>query len=252
MAQVMIPLDRCRYSYKSTIGEDNMKFLTMLAFATALAFPAMAQQTQTDCTLYGNTANCTSNSTPTFQQSMDTFNKNMEDTANNLAAIKQARQANMDAKVRVEYCRQNPGGSVTTSGGQIRGCIDEIAYVRAACDVQKWKGVCGKDWAWIKTFKPPEVTAQSQNAASPKAECDSYVKVDGAESLSYDELVSRAQTLSKCVVFGTTDDSALASNLVYSASTRAYEAFALLPVVDYLKRHGEDGRFRSEDAQGKR
>src|ERR1700723_907862 len=129
---------------------EVMRYL-FLATAVLFAVPVFAQQTQTNCTLNGNTANCTSNSTPTFQQSMDSFNKSMQATGNNIAA---ARQANMNDKVKIEYCHQNPGGSITTSSGQIRGCVDAIAYVKAACDVRKWKGLCGKDWAWIKTFQP--------------------------------------------------------------------------------------------------
>ena len=132
---------------------SSMKLATIAVFVTALAVPfAKAQQTQTNCTVNSNTVNCTSNSTPTFQQSMDSFNKSMQATANSIAAT---RQANMNDKVKIEYCHQNPGGSITTGSGQIRGCVDAIAYVKAACDVRKWKGLCGKDWAWIKTFTPP-------------------------------------------------------------------------------------------------
>jgi hypothetical protein len=139
---------------------NSVKFATIAVFVIVLAVPALAQQTQTNCTLNGNTANCTSNSTPTFQQSMDSFNKSMDATGKNIAA---ARQANMNDKVKIEYCHQNPSGSITTGSGQIRGCVDAIAYVKAACDVRKWKGLCGKDWAWIKTFKAPS----PMSSASP-------------------------------------------------------------------------------------
>jgi hypothetical protein len=145
-----------------------MKFATMTAFVITLGVPAArAQQTQTNCTINGNTANCTSNSTPTFQQSMDSFNKSMQATGNNIAA---ARQANMNDKVKIEYCHQNPGGSITTGSGQIRGCVDAIAYVKAACDVRKWKGECGKDWAWIKTYTPPSpMSSASPSTSTPVA-----------------------------------------------------------------------------------
>ncbi|MGB8523916.1 MAG: hypothetical protein WCD43_13195, partial [Candidatus Acidiferrales bacterium] len=206
-----------------------MKYLiASVVFITILAVPAArAQQTNTNCTLNGNTANCTSNSTPTFQQSMDSFNKSMQATGNNIAA---ARQANMNAKVKIEYCHQNPGGSVTTDSGQIRGCLDEIAYVKAACDVRKWKGLCGKDWAWIKTFQPAAntspagqqeqaVTVQSTQGTKT-AECDSYENLDRAEMLSYQELTARAQKLSTCYVPGATDSATVASNAVYSATAQ--------------------------------
>jgi hypothetical protein len=142
---------------------NSVKFATIAVFVIVLAVPAQAQQTQTNCTANGNTVNCTSNSTPTFQQSMDSFNKSMQATGNNIAA---ARQANLNDKVKIEYCHQNPGGSITTGSGQIRGCVDAIAYVKAACDVRKWKGECGKDWAWIKTFTPPSPTSPASPSAS--------------------------------------------------------------------------------------
>jgi hypothetical protein len=230
-----------------------------VVFITILTVPgARAQQTNTNCTLYGNTANCTSNSTPTFQQSMDSFNKSMQAMGNNIGA---AREANMDAKVKIEYCRQNPGGSVTTNSGQIRGCVDEIAYVKAACDVRKWKGLCGKDWAWIKTFQAAANTSQvgqqeqavgAQSIPSTKTECDSYENLNGAETLPYKELLARAQRLSNCYVPGAADDATAASNAAYSATAQTYEALALVRLVDYLKRHGEDSRFVSEDATGQR
>jgi hypothetical protein len=234
----------------------SMVFITMFTVSAA-----RAQQTQTNCTLYGNTANCTSDSTPTFQQNMDSFNKNMEGIGNNIAAV---RQANMNAKVKIEYCHQNPGGSVTTDSGQIRSCVDEIAYIKAECDVRKWKGLCGKDWAWIKTFKPvanAAPTGQQEQAVavqsipstqSTKTECDSYENLNGAETLSYHELLARSQKLSNCYAPGATDGATAASNAVYSATGQAYEAMALLRLVDYLKRHGEDSRFVSEDATGQR
>ena len=92
---------------------NSMKFATIAVFVTALAVlpVAKAQQTQTNCTVNSNTVNCTSNSTPTFQQNMDSFNKSMQVAGNNIAA---ARQANMNDKVKIEYCHQNPGGSITT------------------------------------------------------------------------------------------------------------------------------------------
>jgi hypothetical protein len=237
-----------------------MKFATIAVFVTLVAVPvALAQQTQTNCTLNGNTANCTSNSTPTFQQSMDSFNKSMQATGNNIAA---ATQASMNDKVKIEYCHQNPGGSVTTSSGQIRGCLDAIAYVKAACDVRKWKGPCGKDWAWIKTFQPAANTApirqqeQAVNVQSTQStktsECDSYENLDGAATLSYQELTVRALKLSSCYVPGATDSATVASNAAYSATAQTYQALALVRLVDYLKRHGEDGRFISEDATGQR
>jgi len=237
-----------------------VKFAMIAIFVTALAAPvALAQQTQTNCTLNGNTANCTSNSTPTFQQNMDSFNKSMQATGNNIAA---ARQANMNAKVKIEYCHQNPGGSVTTDSGQIRGCVDEIAYIKAECDVRKWKGLCGKEWAWVKTFKPAANTSPAgqqeqavivQNTQSTKtAECDSYENLDGAATLSYQELTARAQKLSDCYVPGATDSVTVAYNAVYSYAGQTYEALALVRLADYLKRHGEDSRFVSEDGTGQR
>jgi hypothetical protein len=241
---------------------NSVKFamIAVAVFVTAIAVPgALAQQTQTNCTLNGNTANCTSNSTPTFQQNMDSFNKSMQATGNNIAAV---RQANMNAKVKIEYCHQNPGGSVTTDSGQIRGCVDEIAYIKAECDVRKWKGLCGKDWAWIKTFQPAantSPTGQQEQAVSVQstqstktAQCDSYENLDGAATLSYQELTARAQKLSSCYAPGATDSATVASNAVYSATAQTYEALALVRLVNYLKRHGEDSRFVSEDATGQR
>jgi len=237
-----------------------VKLAIIAVFVATIAVPsALAQQTQTNCTLNGNTANCTSNSTPTFQQSMDSFNKSMDATGKNIAAV---RQANMNAKVKIEYCHQNPAGSVTTDSGQLRGCVDEIAYIKAECDVRKWKGMCSKDWAWIKTFQPPANTSpagqQEQAFTAPStqatktAECDSYLSLAGAETLSYQQLTDRAQKLLHCFVPGVTDSMAVAANSAYSAAGQAYETLAVVRLVDYLKRHREDSRFTSEDASGQR
>ena len=63
-----------------------MKFATITIFATLLAVPtAIAQQTQTDCTVNANSASCTSDTSPSFQQNMDTFSKNMESIGKNVA-----------------------------------------------------------------------------------------------------------------------------------------------------------------------
>jgi hypothetical protein len=239
-----------------------VKFIAILFFIVAAAVPsALAQQTQTNCNLYGNTANCTSTTTPTFQQQMDSFNKSMESLGNNIGA---ARQQTMNVKVRLEYCRQNPAGSVVTDTGLVRNCVDEIAYIKAACDVKKWKGLCGKDWVWIKTYTPPATAPPSgeqvsagagqgaPNGQASRQDCDSYEDMSAADKLSYPDLLARAQKLSSCSASGATDAATVASNATYSITAQAYESMALLRVIDYLKRHQEANGFVSEDAAGQR
>lgn len=126
----------------------------LIALAMLAAAPVWAQTTNTNCNVNGQQVNCTSNTTPSFSQSMDKFNKDMEETSTNLRAV---RVANDRAKTNVEYCRVNPNGSVTTNEGITKSCKDEIAYTTAWCNVHKWRGVC-KNWKWMKPAPDPQQT----------------------------------------------------------------------------------------------
>ena len=66
------------------------------------------------------------------------------------------------------------------------------------------------------------------------------------------ELVARAQKLANCAAVPATDEASLTSHAVFASTAQAYEAFALVHMVDYLKRHGEGDKFASEDASGQR
>jgi hypothetical protein len=73
----------------------NMKTLLVVAVFVALfAAPIVkAQTTQTNCNLYGNTADCTSTTHPSPAQDMDQFSRDMQTTAANIRAIRAARAA---------------------------------------------------------------------------------------------------------------------------------------------------------------
>jgi hypothetical protein len=124
----------------------------LIAIMMLAATPAWAQTTTTNCNVNGQQVNCTSNTTPSFSESMDKFNKDMGEMSANLA---QGRAMTDRAKTNVEYCRENPSGVVTTNNGITKSCKDEIAYVTASCNVHKWRGIC-KNWKWMKPADPQQ------------------------------------------------------------------------------------------------
>jgi hypothetical protein len=128
-------------------GRSTVKYLiASTVFITILTLPAArAQQTNTDCTISGNTANCTSTTTPDYSQgfakSMDQFSKSMQDTTTNLQGARAARTATLQAEVNIVYCQQNPEGYITTKDGA-KPCSEETARVVAFCTIKPKNKLC--------------------------------------------------------------------------------------------------------------
>src|SRR6266571_2514896 len=140
----------------------NMKTLPAVAVFVALfAVPTVkAQTTQTNCNLYGNTANCTSTTTPTYgpdPAAMSQAGKDMGTAMGNLAAVIRAKKAaSQRAKVNIVYCQQNPEGSFTSADGTTKTCSEAAKRETAFCAVKPKDKLC-KFFVQYQAVKPLNV-----------------------------------------------------------------------------------------------
>jgi hypothetical protein len=158
-------IDRNKAATESSdveVWEQIMRTMAMEIAIFLIAVSAFAQQstTNTDCNINGQQVNCTSTTTtptPPTGGAVAGFNKAMAANreradANRASRSQQAQQAKADAGLRqaqenravvnIIYCRQNATGSVTTGDGQVKSCIDELAYARAECMVNTAMDLC--------------------------------------------------------------------------------------------------------------
>jgi hypothetical protein len=137
-----------------------MKTLVAVAVFALFAIPTVkAQTTQTNCNLYGNTANCTSTTTPTYgpdPAAMAQAGQNMGAAMGNLAAVMRAKKAASErAEVNIVYCQQNSEGSITTKDGT-KSCSEAAAREVAFCTIKPKDKLC-KFFAQHRAVKPLNV-----------------------------------------------------------------------------------------------
>ena len=136
-------------------GGRHMKhtIATLAIFVGLFAVSAAkAQTTQTNCNLYGNTANCTSTTTPSAGDSMANAGKSVGEAGASWGRVIQQRRLNNQAKTNVEtrvvYCQQNPDGFVTTDTGirqnkaiwwKASGSFSCIRSLLRACMTNCWE-----------------------------------------------------------------------------------------------------------------
>jgi hypothetical protein len=125
---------------------NSVKFATIAVFVTVFAVPvALAQQTQTNCTLNGNTANCTSTTTPNGGAAVAQGGKDIGTaSATIIAKIRARHQAQqlspqspqesvVTDKSRIMRCIQNPEEKTPNESGNIIGCSDFMVKMKSFC-----------------------------------------------------------------------------------------------------------------------
>ena|ERR1700685_2928235 len=111
------------------------------AFVTVLAVPvAHAQQTQTNCTISGSTANCDSTTATAYNggAAMAQAGQDMGKATAAVVAAAQSRRRNADRdSMLIAYALENPEGAQTLPNGKTMSSAEILATAKAYCTVHK-------------------------------------------------------------------------------------------------------------------
>ena len=118
------------------------KLIATITLALCFAIGTSAQTTHTNCTMYGNTADCTSTTHDT-NADMGQAGRDMGTAIGTIIARSRASRAYKNrVETNIIYCEQNPDSSIILRDGTIKTCSEAEKREVAFCTLKPKDKLC--------------------------------------------------------------------------------------------------------------